>query len=68
MAVPDKPTVRPWLWNPQRDRVPGAHISNGRSWLFVPLDDLYRVADALVDIAEANERGTVMDLKRGTPA
>lgn len=68
MAVPNKPTVRPWLWNPNRDHAPGANISNGRGWVFVPLADLYRVADALVDIAEANERGTVTDLKREATA
>lgn len=50
--------VRPYVWNPNTDPDVGAIIIRGQFIkVFIPHDELLKVADALVDAYEEQDRG-----------
>ena len=56
-----KITVKPWTWRNRAGSTRGALIAaqitaKERRTVFVPIDKIYDLADALVDIAESIER------------
>lgn len=54
--TPQRPNVRPWRWDMGRDTEQhGAQIRTGGQVVFIPAQDLRRVADVLHDAADQLE-------------
>ena len=50
---PFKARVKPFTWDRHEpEPIPGAFIYGGKHRVFIPADQLFTIADALVDVAE----------------
>lgn len=50
-------TVKPYVWRTGETETPGALVRHsGRAQIFIPMDELTRISDQLIDIVEKHDR------------